>query len=616
MNGITYANIETVATMTKGNTDIIITGDSSRNKTQVMPGGVSVTKKVKLSNTWDSLVTSVNYFPISDFYLTEQSHAITPPANTPAVLTNGTYRNLDPASGDTYLTRAGRVYFDSSTGTLNYYAYGASAKSSVVLDPDTDAAFIAYLSNIGYNSSFTVANRKLTDVTIRFSSNSSKLSNNTVALTNASFSGLGLTLHANNTPNSNAAGGIAKDGATVVLSDTVTSYTVNLDGSLVMGDTTDADFVRLNGTTVTVDPDAKTGAAAVIGASNNDGTYRTLTFVNSGDGTYTVTYNTANTLSYATASVYLKGTFNNWGSNDVFSKTDNADIVVLTKELAAGSYEFKLYNAGADKWYSRSGTITETANRITLNAMSETTNCALNVTGGTYEFKFELSTRKLSVFPADNNAMSEQPTAPVVTEYILGDADGNGFVNIKDVTVIQRHIAGIKALESVFLSAANVNCDEQVNISDATVLQRFLAKYTVAYPIGETAGNTDTPTQPATQEPTAAPTTVAPTTAAPTTAAPSAYTVVFSNALNWSGTIYCYYWADGYNPVSWPGTQMQYLGTNDYGQKQYTMNIPPRATNIIFTNGSVQTVDLPISGNTNFYTKNETENGKYKCGTW
>ena len=608
MNGITYANIETVATMTKGNTDIIITGDSSRNKTQVMPGGVSVTKKVKLSNSWDSLVTSMNYFPIADFYLTAQSHAITPPSSTPAVLTNGTYRNLDPASGANYLTRAGRVYYDASTNTLHYYANGASAKSSVALDPVADAAFIDYLSNIGYNSSFTVANRKLTDVTIRFSSNSSKLHNNTVALTNASFSGLGLTLHANNTANSNAAGGIAKDGATVVLSDTVTSYTVNLDGGLVMGDATDAAFVRLNGSAVTVDPDAQTGAVAVIGSPNNDGTYRTLTFVNSGDGTYTITYNTANTLSYATASVYLKGTFNSWGSNDVFAKTDNADIVVLTKDLAAGSYEFKLFDAGADKWYSRSDAITDAVNRVTLNAMSETANCTLNVTGGTYEFKFELSTHKLSVYRADNHAMDEQPTVPV--GYMLGDADSSNQVDIKDVTTIQRYLAELENPQGAFMEAANVNGDSEVNIADATILQMFLADHTVPYPIGEIIGNTETSTQPATQAPTAAPTTVAPTTAQ------SAYTVVFSNSLNWSGTIYCYYWADGYNPVSWPGTQMQYLGTNDFGQKQYTMNIPPRATHIIFTNNSVQTVDLPISGNANFYPKNETENGKYQCGTW
>lgn len=55
--------------MTKGNTDIIVTGDSSRNKTQVMPGGVSVNAEVRLSDRWDQLVQSVNFFPYEDFEL-------------------------------------------------------------------------------------------------------------------------------------------------------------------------------------------------------------------------------------------------------------------------------------------------------------------------------------------------------------------------------------------------------------------------------------------------------------------------------------------------------------------------------------------------------------------
>lgn len=111
MNGITYSDIDTVATMIKGNTDIIVTGDSSRNKTQVMPGGISITKKVKLSNHWDKLVTGMNYNPIDSFYLSEQNHTITTPASVPPIFTNGTYRILDPVSGPSNLTRPGRVYY-------------------------------------------------------------------------------------------------------------------------------------------------------------------------------------------------------------------------------------------------------------------------------------------------------------------------------------------------------------------------------------------------------------------------------------------------------------------------------------------------------------------------
>ena len=168
---------------------------------------------------------SVNYPSIDNYILCVQDHTIKPTASVPSALTNGTYRILDPASGASNLTRAGRVYFDVDTMTLYYYANGASASTSVKLDASHDAAFISYLTNLGYNSSFTVSGGKLTEAVIRFSSNDKKPVNNTAKLNDASFSGMSLTLHANNTQNSNAAGGIAKHGAIVTLSDTITSLT-------------------------------------------------------------------------------------------------------------------------------------------------------------------------------------------------------------------------------------------------------------------------------------------------------------------------------------------------------------------------------------------------------
>ena len=427
MNGITYSEIDTVKTMKKGNTDIIVTGDSSRNKTQVMPGGVSVNAEVQLSDSWDRLVQSVNFFPYEEFELEPVNNTITPPSSVPSVLTNGTYRILDPQTGASNLNRAGRVYYDSETTTLNYYAQGASAASSVALDPNADAAFIAYLTNLGYNSSFTVSNGKLTAAVIRFSSNASKMNTNTVALTNESFSGISLTLHANhfgpseNASAANLAGGVAKDGATVDISDTITSYTVNLDDTIVMGDTTNNGFVRLNGSTVTVDPTVAAGSTAIIGASNGNGTYRTMTFVNSGDGTYKVTYNTAGTLSLSASSVYLKGTFNSWSDADAFAKTANDDIITVTKELSAGTYEFKIHKAGTDEWYSKDETITDTTYRMALNKSSDTANIKLNAAGGKYEFKYELSTNKLSVYYAAEElpvivTQTEEPETTPPTE--------------------------------------------------------------------------------------------------------------------------------------------------------------------------------------------------------
>ena len=68
---------------------------------------------------------------------------------------------------------------------------------------------------------------------------------------------------------------------------------------------------------------------------------------------------------------------------------------------------------------------------------------------------------------------------------LLGDANGDGSVNINDVTQIQRHLAELESLEGIYLHAADANQDGTLDISDATTLQMYLAKYDIPYPIGE-----------------------------------------------------------------------------------------------------------------------------------
>ena len=68
---------------------------------------------------------------------------------------------------------------------------------------------------------------------------------------------------------------------------------------------------------------------------------------------------------------------------------------------------------------------------------------------------------------------------------ILGDANGDGSVNINDVTAIQRHAAELEPLEGICFHAADVDGDGDVSVDDATELQRFLAEYAVDYPVGE-----------------------------------------------------------------------------------------------------------------------------------
>ncbi len=412
MSGITYAEIDTVATMTKGNTDIITTGDVSRNKTQVMPGGVAVSKEVSLPSTWDTLMTSMSYQALDTYNLTAVDNTVKlPSADTiPSVLhvtTNRTYRIV---ASETYVKGQTNIYYDSASSTLYYYA--DSAQQSVVLDKEQYADFIAFVEALGINSSFTVAKNTnvISAVYVRFSSNASLPDKNITVLTADSFGTVVPTIAANTTSGQN--GNVSLDGSVITVSADLTKFSADLGGTIVAGESTNSKFVTVSGTTVTVDPTVESGAVAVIGADNGDGTYRTMTFVNGGDGTYTVTYNTASTLSLTASAYYLKGTFNNWGATDAFVKTDNPDILTLTKEIAAGTYTFKIHDAGTDTWHGNAGSFTDTANRWTMDSSE---NCTFTATGGSYEFKFEISTKKLSVYYAQTGSV---PTPTTKTVYV------------------------------------------------------------------------------------------------------------------------------------------------------------------------------------------------------
>ena len=59
---------------------------------------------------------------------------------------------------------------------------------------------------------------------------------------------------------------------------------------------------------------------------------------------------------------------------------------------------------------------------------------------------------------------------------ISGDVNNDGKVNVKDVTLIQKHTAKSKKLTKEQLKKADVNNDGKVNVKDATALQKKIAK--------------------------------------------------------------------------------------------------------------------------------------------
>ena len=85
------------------------------------------------------------------------------------------------------------------------------------------------------------------------------------------------------------------------------------------------------------------------------------------------------------------------------------------------------------------------------------------------------------------------------TNYLRGDANGDGFVTIYDVTALQRHLANLELLLETNLTAADIDVNG-LDITDATNIQRYLAEYENVYNVGEwiNIGATEPTTQPST----------------------------------------------------------------------------------------------------------------------
>ena len=246
---------------------------------------------------------------------------------------------------------------------------------------------------------------------------------------------------------------------------------------------------------------------------------------------------------------------------------------------------------------------------------------------------------------------SAQAFARSYDGYKNGDVDMDGHLSIKDATLIQMSLIGSRTLTEKQQALADVNLDGDMNIMDVTKIQKILVDMdelpyeepsteptteSTAPTTAEPTEATTVTTAPTTAEPTEAPTvTTAPTTAEPTeapttqpptpapTTQPTAATapnpevknmidIYFTAPSSWSNVyFFLYNSATGDGPANWPGTRITKYTANDYGEKVYSSTVDVnKYDRIIFTNGTQQTVNIPVNKASSGFFISDSRNSK------
>lgn len=86
------------------------------------------------------------------------------------------------------------------------------------------------------------------------------------------------------------------------------------------------------------------------------------------------------------------------------------------------------------------------------------------------------TTEPVTTAPVTTEPTTEPSTPGDTDESSIGDVNGDGKINIKDVTLIQKYLADIEPLSDEQKKSADVNADDDVDITDATAIQKHIAE--------------------------------------------------------------------------------------------------------------------------------------------
>lgn len=74
-------------------------------------------------------------------------------------------------------------------------------------------------------------------------------------------------------------------------------------------------------------------------------------------------------------------------------------------------------------------------------------------------------------------------TTAGATNRVLGDVNGDGIVDIKDVTCIQNHLAHLDIIPQESLSYGMVSGGKELSVNDATLVQKRIAEIISKFPV-------------------------------------------------------------------------------------------------------------------------------------
>ena len=271
--------IMTGATMIKGNTSFIITGDSTMNRVQILPGGGFKTIKLELPDNWDQLMNELGYEQLRNFYLgneDEDKPHIIGPVDVSNILKDGTYRIMPNVNA---VNSRGKIFANIATGIVTYFTSDSEKANEI---SNKNLSFI--ISSLGTSSSIKVTSGIINEYRILPSSVLSDIQKDVSALDANIFKNAKIIISARKeTP----------DGSSIVLSSTVNCVMFELEGDIeILNGNTPGFLTKNNNDSYTLNSSARYESIARLGVKISDNIYK-IFIITKGFGKFIYTYNSS-----------------------------------------------------------------------------------------------------------------------------------------------------------------------------------------------------------------------------------------------------------------------------------------------------------------------------------